>query len=88
MMENVQFTDPETNETVSFYVLEQTQLNGIKYLFVTEEEEGDGDAYILKEIHAREDGEILYEMVEDDVELSALGKVFSELMDEDTRVEF
>ena len=82
MMENVQFTDPETNETVSFYVLEQTQLNGIKYLFVTEEEEGDGDAYILKEIHAREDGEILYEMVEDDSELDYIGRIFSELLED------
>lgn len=87
-MEKVIFTDPETNEAVSFFVLEQTQLNGMKYLFVTEEEEGDGDAYILKEIREEDGGEIVYEMVEDEVELAALGKIFSELMDEDTRVEF
>lgn len=87
-MEKVIFTDPETNETVSFFVLEQTQLNGMKYLFVTEEEEGDGDAYILKELCEEDGDEIVYEMVEDEVELAALGKIFSELMDEDTKVEF
>lgn len=87
-MEKVLFTDPETNEAVEFVVLEQTQLNGITYLFVTEEEEGDGDAYILKEIRIEEDDEAVYEMVDDDVELAALGKVFSELMGDDTKVEF
>jgi hypothetical protein len=50
-------------------------------------EEGDSDAYILKEIHT-EDEEVLYEMVEDDVEFAALAKVFSELTDEDTTIEY
>ena len=41
-----------------------------------------------KELREEDGGEIVYEMVEDEVELAALGKIFSELMDEDTRVEF
>lgn len=86
-MEKVNFLDPETEESIEFFVLEETQLNGVKYLLVTEEEEGDGDAYIMREISG--DGEdVVYDMVEDDVELQALGKVFSELLDEDTRVEY
>ncbi len=86
-MEKVIFLDPETEEAIEFFVLEETQLNGVKYLLVTEEEEGDGDAYIMREISG--DGEdVVYDMVEDDVELQALGKVFSELLDEDTRVEY
>lgn len=86
-MEKVIFLDPETEESIEFFVLEETQLNGVKYLLVTEEEEGDGDAYIMREISG--DGEdVVYDMVEDDVELQALGKVFSELLDEDTRVEY
>lgn len=35
-----------------------------------------------------ENDEVLYQMVEDDVEFMALAKVFSELTDEDTELEF
>lgn len=80
-MEKVVFTDPDTKENIDFYVLEETQINGNKYLFVTEEEDGDSDAYILKEI-ADENDDIVYEMVEDDKELAALGKIFAELIDD------
>ena len=37
--------------------------------------------YILKEI-ADENDDVVYEMVEDDKELAALGKVFAELIDD------
>mgnify|MGYP002770081774 FL=1 len=80
-MEKVIFTDPETKEQIEFYVLEETQINGNKYLFVTEEEDGDSDAYILKEV-ADENEDIIYEMVEEEKELTALGKVFAELIDD------
>ncbi len=87
-MEKVTFIDPETNEKVEFAVEEETQLNGIKYLLVSEgQTSGDCEAYILKEINTSDD-EVLYQMVEDDVEFSALAKVFSELADEDTSVEY
>ena len=80
-MEKVIFTDPDTKEKIEFYVLEETQINGKKFLFVTEEEDGDSEAYILKEI-ADENDDVVYEMVEDDNELAALGKVFAELIDD------
>ena len=87
-MEKVLFIDPQTNEEVEFAIEEETELNGAKYLLVSDgTEEGDSDACILKEIRT-EDEEVLYEMVEDDVEFSALAKVFSELTDEDTNVSF
>ena len=85
-MEKVIFTDPETGEAIEFYVLEETQINGSRFLFVTEEEDGDSDAYILKEV-ADENEEIIYEMVEDEKELAALGKVFAELI-EDADIEY
>ena len=66
---------------LNFIVLEETQINGKKFLFVTEEEDGDSEAYILKEI-ADENDDVVYEMVEDDNELAALGKVFAELIDD------
>ena len=87
-MEKVIFTDPETQETVEFAVEEETQLNGVKYLLVSEDAQDDTlDAYILKEI-VTEDEEVLYEVVEDEVEFTALAKVFAELTDEETDLDY
>lgn len=85
-MEKVKFVDPETKEEIELFVEEETQINGTRYLFVTEEEEGDCDAYILKEV-ASGDEEALYEMIEDDAELAAIGKIFAELL-EDAEIEY
>ena len=87
-MEKVKFTDPETQEIVEFVVEEETQLNGTKYLLVSEDaEDGTLDAYILKEVVDQND-EVLYEVVEDEVEFMALAKVFAELTDEETDIEY
>jgi hypothetical protein len=87
-MEKIIFTDPETNEEIAFAVEEETQLNGEKYLLVSDgADDGECDAYILKELQT-ENGEVLYEMVEDDTELAALAKLFTELADEDVTVTF
>ncbi|MCD8150664.1 MAG: DUF1292 domain-containing protein [Clostridiales bacterium] len=80
-MENITFTDPESGEEVLFYVLEQTCIGGVTYLLVTEEEEADSLAYILKEIQTDED-DIIYAMVEDEVELGAISKVFAEMLED------
>ena len=87
-MEKVKFTDPETQEVVEFVVEDETQLNGIKYLLVYEDtEDGTLDAYILKEV-VDQNEEVLYEVVEDEVEFFALARVFNELIDEDTDIEY
>ena len=87
-MEKIIFIDPQTNEEVEFAVEEETQLNGIRYLLVSEgQESGDCEAYILKEVSTDEE-EIVYQMVEDDVEFSALAKIFSELTDDETALEY
>ena len=87
-MEKINFIDPDTNEVVEFAVEEETQLTGIKYLLVSDGiESGDSEAYILKEI-TTQDEEVLYEMVDDDVEFVAIAKVFAELADEETQLLF
>ena len=87
-METVKFTDPETQEVVEFVVEEETQLNGNKYLLVSEStEEQIFDAYILKEIKDEND-EVTYVVVEDEVEFLALARIFTELSDEDTDIEY
>ncbi len=80
-MEKVAFVNPETKEELSFFVLEETRLNGARYLLVAEEEDGDCDAYLLKET-AAEGEDALYEMVEEDAELEALGRIFAELLED------
>ena len=85
-MDKIQCRDPQTGEAVEFAVEDQTVLNGITYLLVSDgNEEGDSEAYILKEI-STQDEEILYEMVEDDVEFAAIARVFAELADEETKL--
>ena len=87
-MEKVKFTDPDTQEVIEFAVEDETQLNGVKYLLVSEDaEDGTLDAYILKEV-VNENEEVLYEVVEDEVEFMALAKVFTELVDEETDIEY
>ena len=68
-------------QTVEFYVLEQTKIGGNQYILVTEEEEGDSDALILKEISAQGE-ERVYEIVDDDTELSAVAAVFENLLED------
>lgn len=80
-METIILNAPGTDEKIELYVLEQTCINGINYLLVTEEEEADSDAYILKEVQA-EENDVVYEFVEDDVELDAISKVFEEMLDD------
>lgn len=86
-MEKVHFTDPETQENAEFYVLEQTTIRGMNYLLVTVDEEGDSDAFVLREVTNEDDQNTIYEMVGDDKELEAIAKVFAELMD-DVDIEF
>lgn len=85
-MEKIKFTFDDTNEVVEFFVLEQTKLNGNTYILVTDSEDEDAECLILKDTSAPEDKESLYEIVEDDVELSVVLKVFEELL-EDIEIE-
>ena len=84
-MESITLIAPDTEEEITVYVLEEMTLNQQKYLLVTEDSEGDTEAYILKEI-ATDDTDATYEMVEDDVEFEAVVKIFQELV-EDTDFE-
>ena len=86
-MEKVTFYDDIEDTSVDFYVVEQTKLNGETYLLVTEDESEEAEAFILREVRSEND-EIPYEMVEDELEITALGKVFAELLDEDTDIQF
>ena len=85
-MEKIKFMSEEMNEEVDFYVLEQTKVGGVSYILVTDSEEDDAECLILKDTTGENQAESVYEIVEDDVELSAVLKVFEELL-EDVEIE-
>ncbi len=81
-MEKIKFTFEDTDETVDFYVLEQTKINGCSYILVTDSEEDDAQCLILKENSVTDDKDSIYDIVEDDTELLAVSKVFEELLED------
>jgi len=81
-MEKITFTFEDTKEEVEFFVLEQTRINGQNYILVTDSEEDEAECLILKDTSDAQDTESLYEIVEDEVELSGVLKVFEELLED------
>ena len=73
----------DTREAVDFYVLEETRINGMNYLMVTDtKEDEDGECYVLKDLSGSADSEAVYEFVENDDELDYLYRIFSELLED------
>ena len=81
-MEKITFTFEDTNETVDFFVLEQKKLNCATYLLVADNESDDAECLILKETESGNEQDNLYDIVEDDNELTAVSKVFEELLED------
>ena len=83
MEEKIIFVDEDGNE-IEMYVIEETRINNVNYLLVTDDE-GDSEeaeAYILKDISNDEDEEAVYEIVDDESEVDYIGRVFSELLED------
>ena len=69
-------------DPVDFYVLEQTRIGGVNYILVTDTEEGDSDALILKDMSGDGEEESVFAVVSDEEELSAVAGVFQNMMDD------
>ena len=82
-MDKIKFAGNDGDE-IEFYVIEKTTLGGVDYMLVTETEDGDSDAYVLKDLSSSEDAEGIYEIVDDETELEAVGQVFASLLDDIT----
>ena len=80
-MEKITF-NPEGEAPVDFYVLEQTTIAGVNYILVTDVEEGDGEALILKDLSENEETESVYEIVSDETELNAVAAVFENILED------
>ena len=75
-MEKIRFRSEEIQGDADFFVLEQTKVNGVSYILVTDSEEEDAECLILKDKSDEGASDGIYEIVEDDVELTAISKVF------------
>ncbi len=73
---------PDGDEPVDFFVLEQTRISGVNYILVTDFEEGDGEALILKDLSAEDEPDSVYSIVDDDEELKAVAGVFEGLLED------
>lgn len=58
------------------------EVNNRDYLLVTVDEDGDSDAFVLKDLSEDTEKEAVYEIVEEEAELEAIAKVFSEMLED------
>ena len=82
MTKKIEFCPDRETEAVGFFVVEETRIAGVSYLLVTESEEDEAEAYLLKDLSEDGEAEARYVFVEDDEELEAVSKVFAELLDD------
>lgn len=80
-MEKIRFVT-DTGDEVAFYVEEETRVNGISYLLVTDSDKEEANAYILKDMSADGDVDADYVMVEDEVEAEAIARVFQQMLED------
>ncbi len=84
-IKTVPFTT-EDGQVVDMYVLEETTLQGIHYILVTEDLDDESEeAFVTimkEETHDQEDEYTVYDVVENEEELQAVAKVFAELMED------
>ena len=81
-MNKIEFYPVGEDKTVRFFVVEETRINGVSYLLVTETEDDEAEAYILKDTSLDGEEEASYVFVEDDNELEAVSKIFAELLED------
>ena len=81
-MEKIVFTPAGEEQPVEFYVLEQTCIGGKNYILVTDVEDGDGEAWILKDLSEDGEAESTYVFVEDDEEMAAVAGVFENMLED------
>ena len=82
--EKVITLETEDGEQIDLSVIEETRIGGMNYILVTdageEDEEDEGQCYILKDRSRPEDADAVYEFVENEDELEYLFGIFSELV--------
>lgn len=80
-MEKISFRSEE-GKPEEFYVLEQTRIGGFNYILVSDCEEGDGEAMILKDLSGDGEEEGVFVPVADEEELAAVAGVFENMLED------
>lgn len=80
-LEKITF-NADGEDPVDFYVLEQTRIGGVNYILVTDSEEGDGEALILKDLSSDGEAESVFTIVSDEQELDAVSGVFADMLED------
>jgi len=75
----------EDGESIELTIIEETKLNGINYILVTDSTENDdeGECYIMKDISNSEAKDAEYIFVEDEEELNSVFEIFEKMMNDD-----
>lgn len=81
-MEKITFTPDTEEEAIQLFVLEKTRLASVDYLLVTDQEEGDAQALILRDVSKDNGDESTYRVVSDEKELNAVAAVFENMLDD------
>ena len=79
--ESIIFTTDE-GEEVRFFVEEETRINGTSYLLVSDSDDEESEAYILKDMSGDGDDVAEYVMVDDETEFEAIADVFRKMIDD------
>lgn len=80
-MENKIIFTSDDGEKIDFFVIEEAKLNGTSYLLVSESEDDEAMAYIMKQVQRDGEKEAIYEFVEDEKEIDAVAGLLEELLD-------
>lgn len=80
-MEKIRFVEEDGTET-EFFVEEQTRMNGYNYLLVTDSQDDEAQAYILKDLSKDTDPQVSYVMVEDDREFEVISRLFADMLED------
>ena len=80
--DSIRLISTDTGEEEEFYIVEQAKLGGKMYLLVTDRDEGDAMALILRDDAEPGADESLYEIVEDEQEFAAVLLLFSDELEE------
>lgn len=79
-MDKIRFIDDDGSQ-VEFYVEEQARIGGKTYLLVSDSQQDEAEAYIMKDVSEETQSEACYEFVEDELELDAVSTVFQQMLD-------
>ncbi len=80
-LEKVTF-NPEREEHIDSYVVGQTGIGRFNYILVSDSQEGDGEALILKDLSKDGEEESVFSVVSEEDELAAVAGVFEDMMDD------